>query len=149
MSAYNHRFKALEQREQFRNTNRDVHICSRCRTTTSRPRQPAVILACYDYVTGKSGRVTTSEVYVCREHAESYARKHKLDLNAQMLGLKHYFIEKMKDYVVKQVPLDEASTRAYILTWEQGGNPLTPMEAGVHEACNTIVREMARSTSNG
>lgn len=69
MSAFNHRFKALDERHAWRgHSDQDPgRKCSRCKVTTSRPKQTAVILACYDYVTGKAGRVTSSEVNVCRE----------------------------------------------------------------------------------
>lgn len=59
-----------------------------------------------------------------------------------MLGLKHYFIKKMKDFVVTQCPLRDDETRAWILTWEEGGTPQTPSEAGVHQVCHQIRANM-------
>lgn len=35
---------------------------------------------CYEYITGKAGRVTTRETYLCREHAEATANRYGLTL---------------------------------------------------------------------
>lgn len=40
--------------------------------------RPTVAKTRYRYVTGRSGRVTTSDRYVCEDHAESFAEKRKV-----------------------------------------------------------------------
>ena len=142
MSSFNHRLLTREEAGMGFG-GRTAEACGLCKGPyDERPR--AVLFTAYDYVTGRAGRVSRSTRPVCREHAEKFALKHRCDLNAEMLGLKHYFIEAMKAFVVKSVPLDEEQTRAFILTWEEGKEPQHPMEAGVHQVCHQITADMAR-----
>lgn len=73
MSAFNHRlFRAVNV-----NTDSWVGRCSRL-THAGKCDKPVEFLAQYDYVTGQRGRVSTSDRWLCEQHAQMFANGHKL-----------------------------------------------------------------------
>jgi len=70
MPSFNYRIKLLppDKRGNF------------FRCAAARCQEWAIYLGQYDYITGRAGRMGTSNRPLCRVHAEKWARKHGLEL---------------------------------------------------------------------
>lgn len=70
MPSFNYRIRPIPPEER-----RDWKLCS-----SPKCQNEAVYVGKYDYITGRAGRVGTSNRPLCRVHAEKWAKKHGLEL---------------------------------------------------------------------
>lgn len=71
-SSYGHQIKSASER--------DRELWNRWGGCGRGCKRPVVFCASYRYVTGRRGRTTTAERFVCQAHGEKFAKQHELTL---------------------------------------------------------------------
>ena len=78
MSAFGHRlFKA-------------VNVHPSCTCSGGLCKAPVTFLAQYDYVTGRAGRITNADKWLCEEHGRAFAARHNAKVRGQVDHSKFY-----------------------------------------------------------